>query len=122
MTVLLKTVGRVLLDPPNTMTEQEFRIESDRAIEEARRSLMPLADELDFEIELQNGVMQVVFEEPAPVKFVISPNAPVRQLWVSAMSRSFKLPWSPEVSAFALDGEPLVPLLERLIRLQLEQR
>ena len=101
------------------MTEQEFRIESDRAIEDARRSLMPLADELDFEIELQNGVMQVVFEEPAPVKFVISPNAPVRQLWVSAMSRSFKLPWSPEASAFALDGEPLVPLLERLIRLQL---
>ena len=80
---------------------------------------MPLADELDFEIELQNGVMQVVFEEPAPVKFVISPNAPVRQLWVSAMSRSFKLPWSPEASAFALEGEPLVPLLERLIRLQL---
>ena len=101
------------------MTEQEFRIESDRAIEGARRSLMPLADELDFEIELQNGVMQVVFEEPAPVKFVISPNAPVRQLWVSAMSRSYKLPWSPEASAFALEGEPLVPLLERLIRLQL---
>ena len=101
------------------MTEQEFRIESDRAIEEARRSLMPLADELDFEIELQNGVMQVIFEEPAPVKFVISPNAPVRQLWVSAMSRSYKLPWSPEASAFALEGEPLVPLLERLIRLQL---
>ena len=101
------------------MTEQEFRIESDRAIEGARRSLMPLADELDFEIELQNGVMQVVFEEPAPVKFVVSPNAPVRQLWVSAMSRSYKLPWSPEASAFALEGEPLVPLLERLIRLQL---
>ena len=101
------------------MTEQEFRIESDRAIEDARRSLMPLADELDFEIELQNGVMQILFEEPAPVKFVISPNAPVRQLWVSAMSRSFKLPWSPEASAFALEGEPLVPLLERLIRLQL---
>ena len=101
------------------MTEQEFRIESDRAIEETRRALMPLADELDFEIELQNGVMQVVFEEPAPVKFVISPNAPVRQLWVSAMSRSFKLPWSPEKSAFALEGEPLVTLLERLIRQQL---
>jgi CyaY protein len=101
------------------MTEQEFRIESDRAIEDARRALMPLADELDFEIELQNGVMQVIFEEPAPVKFVISPNAPVRQLWVSAMSRSFKLPWSPEASAFALEGEPLVPLLERLIRQQL---
>jgi hypothetical protein len=35
------------------------------------------------------------------------------------MSRSFKLPWSPEASAFALDGEPLVRLLERLIRQQL---
>ena len=101
------------------MTEQEFRIESDRAIEDARRALMPLADELDFEIELQNGVMQVLFEEPAPVKFVISPNAPVRQLWVSAMSRSFKLSWSDDASAFVLDGEPLVPLLERLIRQQL---
>jgi CyaY protein len=101
------------------MTEQEFRIESDRAIEQARHALMPLADELDFEIELQNGVMQVVFEEPAPVKFVISPNAPVRQLWVSAMSRSFKLSWSDDASAFVLDGEPLVPLLERLIRQQL---
>jgi iron donor protein CyaY len=101
------------------MTEQEFRIESDRALEDARRALMPLADELDFEIELQNGVMQVVFEEPAPAKFVISPNAPVRQLWVSAMSRSYKLPWSPEESVFALEGEALVPLLERLIRQQL---
>ena len=80
---------------------------------------MPLADELDFEIELQNGVLQVIFEEPAPVKFVISPNAPVRQLWVSAMSRSFKLSWSGDASAFVLDGEPLVALLERLIRLQL---
>jgi CyaY protein len=101
------------------MTEQEFRIESDRALEDARRSLMPLADEHDFEVELQNGVMQVVFEEPAPMKFVISPNAPVRQIWVSAMSRSYKLAWSPEASAFALEGEPLVALLERLIRQQL---
>ena len=98
------------------MTEQEFRIESDRALEDARRALLPLADELDFEIELQNGVMQVLFEEPAPVKFVVSPNAPVRQIWVSAMSRSYKLAWSPDGDAFALDGEPLTALLERLAR------
>jgi len=97
------------------MTEQEFRIESDRAIEDARRALMPLADELDFEIELQNGVMQVLFEEPAPVKFVISPNAPVRQLWVSAMSRSFKLAWSPQSARFELEGESLDVLLSRLV-------
>ena len=39
-----------------------------------------LADEEDFEVELQNGVLQIVFEEPAPSKFVVSPNAPVRQV------------------------------------------
>jgi len=40
----------------------------------------------------------------------------VRQIWVSAMSRSYKLAWSDERSAFALDGEPLDALLERLVK------
>jgi hypothetical protein len=61
-------------------------------------------------------VLQILFEEPSPAKFVVSPNAPVRQVWVSALSRSYKLAWSPEQSGFALDGEPLGTLLERLIR------
>ena len=65
-------------------------------------------------MELQNGVLQVVFEEPSPAKFVVSPNAPVRQIWVSALSRSYKLTWQPEASTFALDGEPLDALIERL--------
>ena len=52
-------------------------------------------------------MLQVIFEEPSAAKFVVSPNAPVRQIWVSAMSRSYKLAWSPDVSAFTLDGEPL---------------
>jgi len=98
------------------LTEQEFRLEADRAIEEAQRALMPLSDQEGFEIELQNGVLQVVFEDPAPAKFVVSPNAPVRQIWLSAMSRSFKLPWSSEAGAFALDGETLNQVLDRLIR------
>ena len=98
------------------MTEQEFRIEADRAIEEAERALLPLSDAEGFEIEFHNGVLQVVFEEPAPAKFIVSPNAPVRQIWLSAMSRSFKLPWSPDAGAFALDGETLNELLGRLIR------
>ena len=98
------------------MTEQEFRLEADRALERARRSLTALADEQDFELELQNGVLQIVFEEPAPAKFVVSPNAPVRQIWVSAMSRSYKLAWAEDAGAFALDGETLDALLERLVR------
>jgi len=103
------------------LSEQEFRLKSDAALEEARRSLMTLADEDDFEIELQNGVLNLVFEEPAETKFVVSPNAPMRQIWVSAMAKSYKLPWSPVLQTFALGDEPLPRLLERLTRTFLEQ-
>jgi iron donor protein CyaY len=98
------------------LSEQEFRVKSDEALESARRALLPLADSDGFEVELQNGVLNLVFEEPADAKFVVSPNAPVRQIWVSAMARSFKLSWAPELGAFALDGETLPQLLERLAR------
>jgi iron donor protein CyaY len=97
-----------------TLTDQDFRLEADRALESLQRSLMPMADEHGFEVELQNGVLQIVFEDPSPTKFVVSPNAPVRQIWVSAMSRSYKLTWQPESSTFALDGESLETLIERL--------
>src|SRR5438876_9672460 len=103
-----------------TLTEQDFRLQADHALERAQRSLLPLADKEGFEVELQNGVLQVVFEEPVSAKFVVSPNAPVRQIWVSAMARSFKLSWAPALNAFALDTEPLPQLLERLARTFLE--
>ncbi len=99
-----------------TLTEQEFRVKSDQALEGARQALLPLADSEGFEVELQNGVLDLVFEEPIETKFVVSPNAPVRQIWVSAMSRSFKLRWTPESDGFALNGETLPRLLERLTR------
>ncbi len=99
-----------------SLTEQEFRVRSDEALDGARRALLPLADEAGFEVELQNGVLNVVFEEPSDAKFVVSPNAPVRQVWVSAMARSYKLTWVPDAGAFALAGETLPQLLERLTR------
>ena len=99
-----------------TLTEQDFRLQSDHALERAQRLLLPLADEEGFEVELQNGVLQVIFEEPAPAKFVVSPNAPMRQVWLSAMSRSYKLTWSPASSQFELEGETLDALLARLVR------
>jgi iron donor protein CyaY len=98
------------------LSEQEFRVKSDAALEAARRALLALADSDGFEVELQNGVLNLVFEEPVETKFVVSPNAPVRQIWVSAMARSYKLPWAPDADAFALDGETLPQLLERLAR------
>jgi iron donor protein CyaY len=102
------------------LSEQEFRIKSVEALEDARGALSAFADEAAFEVELQNGVMNLEFEEPTETKFVVSPNAPVRQIWVSAMSRSYKLSWAPELHAFALDGETLAVLLERLARTFLE--
>ena len=103
-----------------SLTDQEFRVKVDEALEAAQRSLLPLADEAGFEVELQNGVLQILFEEPTEAKFVVSPNAPVRQVWVSALSRSFKLSWSDEGGTFTLDGEALNDLLERLARQQLQ--
>jgi iron donor protein CyaY len=98
------------------LSEQEFRVKSDEALESARRALLPLADSDGFEVDLQNGVLNLVFEEPADAKFVVSPNAPVRQIWVSAMARSYKLSWASDAGAFALDDETLPQLLERLAR------
>lgn len=97
------------------MTEQEFRLHADDALEQARRGLMPRADDEGFELELQNGVLQIEFEEPAPAKFVVSPNAPMRQIWVSAMAKGYRLDWDPDAGRFALAGEHLDALLDRLV-------
>ena len=98
------------------LSEQDFRLRADHALEGLQRALLPMADADGFEVELQNGVLQVIFEEPSPSKFVVSPNAPVRQIWLSAMSRSYKLAWSEERDAFVLDGESLDELVRRLTR------
>ena len=100
----------------STLSEQEFRVKSDQVLEEARQKLLPLADDEGFEVELQNGVLDLVFEEPRDAKFVVSPNAPVRQIWVSAMARSYKLAWDDTRQAFALGDETLIALLGRLAR------
>ncbi len=86
----------------------------DEALERARQALIALADTEGFEVEFQNGVLNLVFEEPQDTKFVVSPNAPVRQIWVSAMSRSYKLAWEPDRTAFVLGSESLNELLHRL--------
>ena len=101
------------------MTEQEFRLRADQALEDLQHDLLPLADEAGLEVDLRNGVLQIVFEEPEPAKFVISPNAPVQQIWVSARARSYKLTWSDDAGTFELGGEHLSTLVERLAQEQL---
>lgn len=99
--------------------EQEFRRAAESALEGLKRHLIEREEEEDagFEVEEQNGVLNVLFEEPAG-KFVITPNTPVRQIWISALSTSFKLDWDSAGGAFVLprSGEKLIPLLDRLIQ------
>jgi CyaY protein len=101
------------------LTEQEFYVRADAALEALVHSLGDLADREGFEVELQGGVLNVLFEEPSEARFVISPNSPVRQIWVSALVRSYKLSWSPDRQQFELEGEPLPALIERLVHLHL---
>jgi iron donor protein CyaY len=101
------------------MDEQEFRRISEAALETLKRHLIEREEEEDagFEVEEQNGVLNVLFDEP-PGKFVITPNTPVRQIWISALSTSFKLGLDASGSDFTLprSGEKLLPLVDRLIQ------
>lgn len=102
------------------LNELDFRRQADAAIEDLKRSLIAAEEDAEIEVEEQHGALNVVFEEP-PAKFVITPNAPVRQIWISALSTSFKLDWSDSSSSFVLakTGEELKPLVGRLINEQL---
>ena len=95
------------------MDEQEFRRRAEAAIDDLKKSLYVAEESADIEVEEQNGVLNVVFEEP-PGKFVITPNAPVKQIWISALATSFKLDWSEAGFVLAKTGEGLKELVSRL--------
>jgi frataxin-like iron-binding protein CyaY len=65
------------------LDELEFRRHAEIALETLKQHLIEReeADDAGFEVEEQNGVLNVVFEEPAG-KFVITPNTPIRQIWI----------------------------------------
>jgi len=101
-----------------TLSESEFHTVSEAALSRLNRSLGTVAEEHDAEVMYQNGVLTIETEEPQPGKIVVSPNAPVRQIWISALSRSFKLSWSGDQFVYST-GESLDLLLGRLIGEQL---
>jgi CyaY protein len=105
------------------LDEMEFRRRAETALDSLMQHLIAREEEADagFEVEQQNGVLNLLFEEPAG-KFVITPNAPLRQIWISALSTSFKLDWDEANSAFTLPrtSEQLAQLVDRLIAEQLE--
>jgi iron donor protein CyaY len=100
------------------LDEATFRRESDHALESLKQALIAAEDDSgSFEFEDNNGVMNIIFENGSS-KFVVTPNTPVRQIWISAQATSFKLEWSAAVGAFVLPktGEALILLTQRLLR------
>ncbi|MBV8866565.1 MAG: iron donor protein CyaY [Acidobacteriaceae bacterium] len=102
------------------MDEQEFRTRSNAALDSLYRKLSAASEHYEFEPDFNSGALSIEFEEPK-ARFVVSPNAPVRQIWVSAHSKSFKLDWNPAKSAFVLQdtGQTLDELMGSAVSQQL---
>ena len=102
------------------LDESTFRRHAESALEALKQSLIVAEEDGDFEVEEQNGVLNIVFEEPA-AKFVITPQTPARQIWISALSTSFKLDWAEAQDAFVLPktGENLKAVMARVINTHL---
>jgi len=103
------------------LDEKDFQRKADSAFEELKRRMLTAGDEHGFDVEGESGKLEVIFEEPEEAKFVISPNTPVREIWVSALSTSFKLGWSESRNAFVHEktGEDLRAVMSRVISQQL---
>ena len=101
------------------LSETEFRTLSEAALQRLNRALGVVAEEHDAEVLYQNGVLTIEIEEPNPGKMVVSPNSPVRQIWISAQMKSFKLDWNGSAFVLGSTSESLDVLLGRLVGEQL---
>ena len=103
------------------LEEKDFQRKADAAFEDLKKRLLTLGDEHGFDVEGESGKIEVIFEEPEEAKFVISPNTPVREIWISALSTSFKLGWNDARNAFVQEksGDDLHSVMNRVISQQL---
>jgi len=101
--------------------EHEFQKHADAALEALRKRLLELSDVHDFEVEGEGDKLELYFEEPEETRFIISPNTAARQIWISALSTSFKLGWSETANAFLMDktGETLTAVMSRILTQQI---
>jgi CyaY protein len=102
------------------MDEQEFKKRADESLHALYRKLAAASDEAEFDVDFNSGALAIEFEDP-PGKFVISPNSPVSQIWVSAHSKSYKLDWDSVENEFILagTGQTLTELIQDAITKQL---
>ena len=104
------------------MDEQDFKKRADEALSSLNRALIGAADDYGFDVDFNSGALGIEFEDP-PAKFVISPNSPVRQIWVSALAKSYKLDWDIVENSFVHveSGDSLKTLIEKVISKQLKE-
>lgn len=97
--------------------EQEFQQKCDDAVSSLYSKLAQASDSFDFDVDMNAGALTVEFEDPRE-RFVVSPNSPVRQIWVSAHTTSYKLEWAPARAAFVLPatGETLEEMMAGAIK------
>src|SRR6266542_5054093 len=101
------------------MDERTFQQNAEQAMERLTRALYAVEEAAGFEVEQRGGAVHLNFEDP-PATFVISHNSAARQIWISALTTSFKLDWQEAFDDFVLksSGEPLLPLMARLVTAQ----
>lgn len=96
------------------LSDQDFQQVSDAALTALCSRLAGASDNYDFDVDMNNGALTVEFEDP-PQRFVVSPNSPVKQIWVSAHVQSYKFDWNG--SAFVLpSGQTLDEMMAEAIR------
>jgi iron donor protein CyaY len=102
--------------------EQDFKKKADDALTALHRALIGAADDYGFDVDFNAGALGVEFEDP-PAKFVVSPNTPVRQIWVSAHAKSYKLDWDIVEATFVHteSSDTLKQVLEKAISKQLKE-
>ena len=114
----------VLRYAKSMLDEKDFQRKADAAFDDLKRRLLTLGDEHGFDVEGESGKLEVIFEEPEEAKFVVSPNTPLREIWISALSTSFKLGWSDSKNTFISEktGENLLEVMSRVVSQQLGQQ
>src|SRR5258707_4144287 len=103
------------------LEEQDFRRKADAAFDDLKRRLLTAGDQHGFDVEGESGKLEVIFEEPEEAKFVVSPNTPVREIWISALSTRFKLGRSDTKNTFVSEQTAENPLevMSRVVSQQL---
>jgi iron donor protein CyaY len=101
------------MSSPPLLDEQVFRQTVTAVLKDLFRQL-DAVDSDDLDTRVSDGVLQVDFEGGGV--FVLSPQVPVRELWLSAMSRAWHFKFDPESGVWTErdTAEPLETVLTAL--------